>query len=482
MTSAEPIKIPEGYKQTEVGVIPEDWKSLMLSDLGELTSSKRIFEGDYVQNGIPFYRGQEISQLLNREKLVVKCHISEEKYSFLKNRFGAPQRGDILITAVGTLGNALLIDSDSPFYIKDGNLIWLRKIKPLILDLYLIKQLEWLREKIIEGAIGSSQKALTIIVLKKLEVPVPSIQEQTAIANALTDVDNLIASLETLIAKKSAIKTAAMQQLLTGKKRLPGFENKGVKESEKQGTKASENKAVMESEQASEKQGSDQLAGSGSTNQATQSKASNISVSLTKSAGQTASRPGYKQTELGEIPEDWEVKDIGELFTISAGGDLRKNEYSEIKTIEAPFPIFSNAIQRKGLYGYCKTFDHDGDFITITARGGIGHAEYRNEKFCSIGRLLVLLPSSFVNCMFASNYINQYLNFANESTGVPQLTAPQVSKYKLIIPSLEEQTAIANVLSDMDTELDALQQRLNKTKIIKQGMMQELLTGKTRLV
>jgi hypothetical protein len=322
MTNVEQVKIPEGYKQAEVGGIPEDWIPLKLSDIAELTSSKRIFEGDYVQNGIPFYRGQEISQLLNREKLIVKCYISEGKYNFLKNRFGAPQRGDILITAVGTLGNAFLIDTDSPFYIKDGNLIWLRKVKPTVIGPYLIKQLEWHKDKIIEGAIGSSQKALTIVVLKKLEVPIPSIKEQTAIANALSDVDNLIASLETLIAKKSAIKTAAMQQLLTGKKRLPGFEGKCVKESEKQDAKQnSELDNTSEAAQAAQTKqaftlNSDLYKESGEGLDEKSNQHSEVGNANNK---QTAPRPGYKQTELGEIPEDWECIDLSEVFSFRQG-------------------------------------------------------------------------------------------------------------------------------------------------------------------
>jgi type I restriction enzyme S subunit len=133
-------QVPEGYQRTEVGVIPESWRLIKLDNIAELTSSKRIFEDDYVQDGIPFYRGQEISQLLSGEPLTVKCYISKEKYKVLKNSFGAPKRGDVLITAVGTLGNAYLVDSDSPFYFKDGNLIWLRGVKDLILGRYLIKQ------------------------------------------------------------------------------------------------------------------------------------------------------------------------------------------------------------------------------------------------------------------------------------------------------------------------------------------------------
>ena len=246
--------IPEGFKQTEVGIIPADWEIKALKEFTELTSSKRIFEGDYVSSGIPFYRGQEISSLIERKDISELCFISKEKYLELSKKFGAPKQGDILITAVGTLGNAFLIDSDEPFYFKDGNLIWLRKIVG-IESRYLIKQLHNQKKRILDGAIGSSQKALTMVVLKELLIPTPKvIEEQTAIANALSDVDALISELEKLIAKKQAIKTATMQQLLTGKTRLPEF-------------------ALRED----------------------------------------GTPKGYKASELGEIPEDWGVCSVYEL-------------------------------------------------------------------------------------------------------------------------------------------------------------------------
>src|SRR5690606_8881255 len=216
--------VPVGYKQTAVGLIPEDWLTLTLGDIADLTSSKRIFESDYVKSGVPFYRGQEISSLLNGSVIENVIYISQAKFNELAARFGAPKAGEILITAVGTLGNSFLIESNDPFYFKDGNLIWLRKIKNCQ-PKYLIKQLNYNKNRVLECAIRSSQKALTMVSLSPLLIPVPSkIEEQTAIANALSDVDALIDELEKLIAKKQAIKTATMQQLLTGRTRLPQFE------------------------------------------------------------------------------------------------------------------------------------------------------------------------------------------------------------------------------------------------------------------
>ena len=112
-----------GYKMTEVGVIPEGWEVKSLGQMAELTSSKRIFESDYVPFGIPFYRGKEISMLVEGKVIDDVCYISEARFAAIRAKFGASVRGDILITAVGTLANVYVVNSDEPFYFKDGNLI-----------------------------------------------------------------------------------------------------------------------------------------------------------------------------------------------------------------------------------------------------------------------------------------------------------------------------------------------------------------------
>jgi type I restriction enzyme S subunit len=97
--------------------------------------------------------------------------------------------------------------------------------------------------------------------------------------------------------------------------------------------------------------------------------------------------------------------------------------------------------------------------------------------------VLVLQPKYPVDCFFVSEYINDRIDFVLETTGVPQLTAPQIALYEIVVPPTKaEQTAIATIFSDMDTEIEALEATLEKYKMVKQGMMQELLTGKTRLI
>lgn len=181
----------------------------------------------------------------------------------------------------------------------------------------------------------------------------------------------------------------------------------------------------------------------------------------------------------GQIPDGWYVATLGEICEISAGGDLDRLTFSHIKTDKFLNPIYSNAVSNNGLYGYSSDFDFEGNFVTVTARGYIGYAVARNGKFCSIGRLLNLKPKFDISCYYVAEYINQFIYFVIESTGVPQLTVPQISKYKILMPKEKaEQERIAQVLGDMDDLISAKCELLDKKRAIKQAASQQLLTPK----
>ena len=190
---------------------------------------------------------------------------------------------------------------------------------------------------------------------------------------------------------------------------------------------------------------------------------------------------GYKRTEMGVIPEDWEVRPLDQIFDVAAGGDFDASVSSTTRDEVYRYPIYSNATSLNGLHGFCSYNDHRAGSITVTARGTLGVANYRDHDFTAIGRVLVLTPRVPVEGRFFSEFINDRVDFAIESTGVPQLTAPQISKYKLALPSLREQRAIADVLSDVDALIAALERLIAKKRAIQQGAMQQLLTGQTRL-
>jgi type I restriction enzyme S subunit len=191
--------------------------------------------------------------------------------------------------------------------------------------------------------------------------------------------------------------------------------------------------------------------------------------------------PGYKQTEVGVIPEDWEVFQLSENFRIYAGGDVPKHSVSSIRSEAHPYPIYANALQGRGLYGFTGERRAKANSLTITARGYLGHAEYRDEDFFPIVRLLVLEPSGALDAQFTTFAVNERVKFAFESTGVPQLTAPQVGMYSVAAPPLPEQRAIATALSDVDGLLGGLERLIAKKRDLKQAAMQQLLTAQTRL-
>ena len=252
-------------------------------------------------------------------------------------------------------------------------------------------------------------------------VLIPTIKEQTAIANALSDVDALIVELEKLIAKKQAIKTASMQQLLTGRTRLPEFAN------HPDGTPK-----------------------------------------------------GYKQTELGEIPEDWGVTAVGEIGVFGRGRVISHTEIN--RSISNLYPVYSSQTSNDGIMGYLDRYDFNGEFITWTTDGvNAGRVFYRKGKFnCTnvCGVILVRDNSTKFVALAMNAEARKYVstNLAN-----PKLMNGEAKKVLIRKPKLvAEQTAIANILSDMDKVITAT--ALDKTRKIKQGMMQELLTGKTRLI
>ncbi|MBS8121781.1 restriction endonuclease subunit S, partial [Candidatus Vampirococcus lugosii] len=210
------------FKDSELGKIPESWEVKKLGEVGELTSSKRIFFNEYKKNGIPFYRGKEITKKINNVEINNLLYISTDKFNNIKNNFGVPLEGDILITAVGTLGNVYLVKGTDKFYFKDGNIIWLRKYRQDI-NKYFLKH--FLKEAIYKQQddliIGTSQKAFTIKKLKHLKLQIPqSLQEQQKIAEILSSADEKIEKEQAYKQKLENIKKGLMKDLLTGKVRV----------------------------------------------------------------------------------------------------------------------------------------------------------------------------------------------------------------------------------------------------------------------
>ena len=167
------------------------WEQRKLGEIADLTSSKRVHAQDYVDSGIPFYRGKEISELREHKPVSEVLYVTEEKYKEMAKLYGSPQVGDLLITAVGTIGNTWVVDN-VPFYFKDGNLIWFKNIKcnPNYLD-YVLSSDDG-QKKIDASAIGSNQKALTMVKMNELKFMFPNDDEQVRIADYFRNLDHLI--------------------------------------------------------------------------------------------------------------------------------------------------------------------------------------------------------------------------------------------------------------------------------------------------
>ena len=197
----------------EDGLNYPDIQEKKLGEIALLSSSKRVYANEYVDVGIPFYRGKEISELQSNKEISDILYISKDKFEELKNKYGAPVKGDILITAVGTLGNTWVVDNENPFYFKDGNLIWLREIKEDSYYLNYIFNSPKGKKRIIDSAIGSNQKALTIVKLSELEFSFPCKDEQKKISDFLSSVDDIIQIQAEEIAALEEQKKGIMQKL-----------------------------------------------------------------------------------------------------------------------------------------------------------------------------------------------------------------------------------------------------------------------------
>lgn len=169
-------------------------EELKLGSLCDITSSKRIFASDYVSSGIPFYRSKEIIEKSKNINISETLFITVEKYSEIKNKFGVPQEGDLLLTSVGTLGIPYVVKKDDCFYFKDGNLTWMKNFSDKLSSKYLYYWLisDFGKNSLLSRAIGSSQGAITIDILKKYKIICPKLSIQNKVVKILSTYDNLI--------------------------------------------------------------------------------------------------------------------------------------------------------------------------------------------------------------------------------------------------------------------------------------------------
>lgn len=436
--------VPAGFKMTEVGVIPEDWDCKYLGELGDIVrggsprpaGDPKYFEGDF----IPWLTVASLTTIPDAQQVVMTTSSMLTELGSKHSR--TLEKGTLIISNSGaTLGVAKLLGMKCCANDGVAAIINQRVGNKSFLIHYINTITRSLHDNI---ATGNGQPNLNTDLIRLIPVPFPNEQEQKKIADTLSDCDNFILKLEKLIAKKQAIKTATMQQLLTGKTRLPQFA----------------------------------LRGDG----------------IVK---------GNKKSELGEIPEDWSYINIGKDCSLRARigwQALTTKEYLNSGT----YYLVTGTDFNAGLVDWNSCcfvsewrYKQDSNIqlkvndVLITKDGTIGKAGYINTlplpATLNSGVFLIRPKSDkivpeYLFFILTSRIFDNFINGITAGSTIVHLYQKDFVHFGYYAPHPEEQTAIAAILSDMDKEIQTLQQRLDKTRQLKQGMMQELLTGKTRLI
>ena len=438
------MELKPGYKQTEVGVIPVDWDVVQLGDLKPfVTSGSRGWASFYSEYGDLFVR------ITNMSRGSIYLDLADSKYVRVPRESSEGvrtqlQEHDVLISITADIGIVSYVDAQAPFPAYINQHIALVRFDPELANGKFVSYFlaadgaqRNFRAKTDNGA----KAGMSLGGVAKIQAALPPHPEQSAIATALSDVDALLSGLDKLIAKKRDLKQAAMQQLLTGKTRLPGFVVKA----------------------------------------------------------------GFKQTEVGVIPEDWEIsvfRDIvrsyvdyrgrtpGKLGMDWGGGEILALSANNVQmgriASEKEAYFGSENLYRKWMrQGECERGD-----ILLTMEAPLGNVARipDDQKYILSQRVLLIKPNASIRGDYLYHLMRgghfQY-QLEKHSTGstAKGIQRAKLDELSIWFPKSEaEQFAIAEVLSDMDVELATLEARREKSKLFKQGMTQELLTGKTRLV
>lgn len=411
--------VTKKLKKTGVGNIPIDWQCRKIGDVAKVCMCKRIFaEQTSETEEIPFYKIGTFGKKAD-------AYISRELYEEYKQRFSFPNVGDVLISAAGTLGRVVVFDGQDSYF-QDSNIVWLDINKNMLTNQYLYhyyKIIKWASSE------GSTIARLYNGIIYDTDIAFPDVKEQKIIAEKLSDIDNLISTLEKQIAKKKAIKQGVMQELLSGKRRLAGFKKKW------------ENKKLQE-----------------------------YCFLITKQTGfdYTAYiKPALINQKLpNTLPMIQTINFQGREFSFDTDYYIPKEIAEQFPNIILNskcvlFSIVGASVGNIGLYPGGKAFC--GGAIGITRFIDEEDAEWVYYYMCSTGG-------------------QEQIQFVTKGGAQATVTIADIRNFLIPTPEKEERKMIVSVLSDIDNEIKALEKKLEKYIGLKQGMMEQLLTGKIRLV
>ena len=394
-------EVPVGYKRTEVGVIPEEWNVDRIDQntsikTGSKNTQDRQEDGDY-----PFFvRSQEVERINSysydgEAVLTAGDGVGTGKvFHYIQGRFDVHQRVYRITDFSGRLnGRYFFYQFSTGFY-----------------------------NRIMSMTAKSSVDSVRLEMIAGMKIPMPPLAEQRAIAEALSDVDELLAALEALIAKKRAVKQAAMQELLTGKSSLPGFS--GAWETKR-------------------------LEDLGSFSKGRGIKREDVS---------DAGLPCIRYGELYTRYKDYILNPVSRIPPAVA---------LEALPIKKGDLLFAGSGETAEEIGIC--------------------AAYLGEEPAYAGGDVITLTPSGQNSIYLGHLMNHPIVATQKARmgqgdAVVHISASNLAQVSIELPPLTEQTAIANILFDMDAEIAALERRRDKTRVVKQGMMQQLLTGRVRLI
>jgi len=423
------MELKPGYKQTDVGVIPEDWDVLKVESIIDEISmgpfGSDITVSNFVSSGVPVLSGLNVAS----ERLLdsFENFVTPAKSRSLKK--AVAHKGDIVVTHRGTIGQIAYIPEDSEYdrYVVSQSQFRVRFCEDAVIPVWVVLYFHSKNgaKRLLEGKghTGVPAIAQPTSTFRNLSIPVPPRPEQIAIATALSDVDALLDGLDRLIAKKRDLKQATMQQILTGETRLPGFEGEwGVKR-------------------------------------------------LRQIADVIDPHPSHRAPY--EVANGVPFVGIGDL---DEAGNI----------IGSKVRLVSPTI----LHEHAQRYNLNDDLIGLGRVASIGKvvALKRQSEGYAISPTLGVIRGrdakrSYLLYALKSRFVTEQFTRIMSGSTRSSVGMEVLRELKILLPKTEvEQTAIAKVLSDMDAEIEALEQRRAKTADLKQAMMQELLTGRTRLV